>query len=334
MTVLDNIIQRAKASPKRIVLTEGEDARILQAAERLSYDNVATVTVLGNVSVINAKAAELGLPLAGVSVVDPDSSPERQALADLLFELRAKKGMTSEKAYELAGQPLWFANLSVKASHQDGVVSGAVHTTGDVVRAAIQVIGVDKAFKMISSFFLMVLDQPHHPRQGSMVFSDCGLVIDPDAAQLAEIASAAANSYQALNREPAKVAMLSFSTQGSANHPDVDKVVEATHLVKTARPDLTIDGEVQLDAAIVPAIAASKIKNSNVQGAANVLVFPSLEAGNIAYKLVERFAGATAIGPLLQGLAQPANDLSRGCSADDVYYVAAVTVVQAQASAC
>lgn len=331
MTVLDNIIQRAQAAPKRIVLTEGEDDRILQAAERLSQEKVAEVTVLGNVEVINAKISSLGLKLAGVAIVDPAESSSRESLAALLHELRAKKGMTQEKAYELAGQPLWFANLSVKAGHQDGVVSGAVHTTGDVVRAAIQVIGVDKAFKMISSFFLMVLDKPHHPRQGSMVFSDCGLVIDPDAAQLAEIASAAANSYQALNDDNAKVAMLSFSTHGSASHPEVDKVVEATKLVKAARPELSIDGEVQLDAAVVPAIASSKITNSDVHGAANVLVFPSLEAGNIAYKLVERFAGATAIGPLFQGLAKPANDLSRGCSAEDVYYVAAVTVVQSQA---
>lgn len=331
MTVLDKIIQRAQAAPKRIVLTEGEDERILQAAERLSKDKVADVTVLGNTKKIMVKASSLGLTLANVSVVDPAESLLTNSLAQLLVELRAKKGMTQEKASELAAQPLWFANLSVRAGHQDGVVSGAVHTTGDVVRAAIQVIGVDKAFKMISSFFLMVLDQPHHPSQGSMVFSDCGLVIDPDAAQLAEIASAAANSYQALNGEAAKVAMLSFSTHGSASHLDVDKVVEATKLVKAARPELSIDGEVQLDAAVVPVIAASKINNSEVQGSANVLVFPSLEAGNIAYKLVERFAGATAIGPLFQGLAKPANDLSRGCSADDVYYVAAVTVVQAQA---
>ena len=331
MTVLEKIIQRAQASPKRIVLTEGEDARILQAAARLSTDKVADVTVLGNLDKVNATASDLGLSLGSVSVIDPSTSDLRESLAQLLQALRAKKGMTEEKAYELAGQPLWFANLLVKAGHQDGVVSGAVHTTGDVVRAAIQVIGVDKAFKMISSFFLMVLDQPHHPRQGSLVFSDCGLVIDPSAEQLAEIASAAANSYQAINDDPAKVAMLSFSTHGSASHPDVDKVIEATRLVKAARPELSIDGEVQLDAAIVPVIAASKIQNSEVKGEANVLVFPSLEAGNIAYKLVERFAGATAIGPLLQGLAQPANDLSRGCSADDVYYVAAVTVVQAQA---
>ncbi|MGB1310112.1 MAG: phosphate acetyltransferase [Leucothrix sp.] len=331
MTILENIVKRAQHAPKKIVLTEGEDPRILQAAERLSQERVADVTVLGNDAIIRAKAAELGLSLADVLIVDPETSTLRKSLGDQLFELRAKKGMTEEKAYELAGQPLWFANLSVKAGHQDGVVSGAVHTTGDVVRAAIQVIGVDKAFKMISSFFLMVLDQPHHPKQGSMVFSDCGLVIDPNAEQLAEIASAAANSYQAINGEAANVAMLSFSTQGSAAHPDVDKVVEATRLVKAARPELNIDGEVQLDAAVVPAIAESKINNSEVAGLANVLVFPSLEAGNIAYKLVERFAGATAIGPLLQGLAQPANDLSRGCSADDVYYVAAVTVVQAQA---
>jgi len=331
MTILDNLIQRAQVAPKRIVLTEGEDERILQAAQRLSDDKVAVVTILGNADVIAVKASMLGLTLAEVTVIDPITSPLRESLSQLLVELRAKKGMTQEKAHELAGQPLWFANLSVKADHQDGVVSGAIHTTGDVVRAAIQVIGVDKAFNMISSFFLMVLDQPHHPRQGGMVFSDCGLVIDPDAAQLAEIASAAANSYQALSGEAAKVAMLSFSTSGSASHPEVEKVVEATRLIKAARPDLSIDGEVQLDAAVVPAIAASKIKESEVQGAANVLVFPSLEAGNIAYKLVERFAGATAIGPLFQGLAKPANDLSRGCSSDDVYYVTAVTVVQAQA---
>jgi len=330
MTLLDSIIQRAKQSPKRIVLTEGEDPRILQAAERLSRDKVAEVTVLGNAGTIADKASSLGIALSNVSVVDPAESPLRESLAQLLFELRAKKGMTSETAHELAGQPLWFANLLVKAGHQDGVVSGAVYTTGDVVRAALQVIGVDKSFKMIPSFFLMVFDKPHHPRQGSMVFSDCGLVIDPDAQQLAEIASAAANSYQTLNNEPAKVAMLSFSTQGSAAHSDVDKVAEATRLVKAARPDLTIDGEVQLDAAIVPAIAASKITDSEVNGDANVLVFPSLEAGNIAYKIVERFAGATAVGPLLQGLAQPANDLSRGCNADDVYYAAAITVLQAQ----
>ena len=331
MTVLDKIIQRAQTTPKRIVLTEGEDVRILQAAARLTIDLVAVVTVLGSTETITNKANQLGLSLQGINIVDPLNSELRQELANLLHELRAKKGMTQEVAFELAGQPLWFANLLVRAGHQDGVVSGAVHTTGDVVRAAIQVIGVDKAFKMISSFFLMVLDKPHHPRQGSMVFSDCGLVIDPNAEQLAEIASAAANSYQALNSDAAKVAMLSFSTQGSAAHPDVDKVAEATRRVKAARPDLCVDGEVQLDAAIIPAIAASKIKESDVNGEANVLVFPSLEAGNIAYKLVERFAGAKAVGPLLQGLAQPANDLSRGCSADDVYYVAAVTVVQAQA---
>ena len=330
MSILQQLVQRAQVKPGRIVLTEGEDDRIITAGARLSQDKVATVTLLGNEATIKKKAADLGLDLSGVTIIDPTRSELRQPLSELLHEIRAKKGMTAEKAYALAGETLWFANLMVRAGHQDGVVSGAIHTTGDVVRTAIQVIGVDKAFKMISSFFLMVLDQPYHPRQGGMVFSDCGLVIDPDSEQLAEIASAAANSYQALSGEAAKVAMLSFSTHGSAAHPEVEKMAEATRLVKAARPDLKIDGEVQLDAAVIPSIAARKIKGSEVHGEANVLVFPSLEAGNIGYKLVERFSGAKAIGPLLQGLAKPANDLSRGCTADDVYYVATVTVVQGQ----
>lgn len=330
MSILQQLVQRAQSVPRRIVLTEGEDERIITAGLRLSQDKVATVTLLGNETVIREKAACLGLDVSALAIIDPISSELRQPLCELLHEIRAKKGMTAEKAFELAGEALWFANLMVKAGYQDGVVSGAIHTTGDVVRTAIQVIGVDKAFKMISSFFLMVLDQPHHPQQGGMVFSDCGLVIDPNAEQLAEIASAAANSYQSLNGQAAKVAMLSFSTHGSAAHPEVEKMAEATRLVKAARPDLSIDGEVQLDAAVIPAIASRKVKDSEVNGEANVLVFPSLEAGNIGYKLVERFSGAKAIGPLLQGLAQPANDLSRGCTADDVYYVAAVTVVQGQ----
>lgn len=331
MSILQQLIQRAQAAPKRVVLTEGEDPRILNAAARLTQDKIASVTILGDEAVIQSKAGELGLDLTGVQCVDPAHSPLSESLAELLFELRAKKGMTLEKAQELVKDPLWFANLSVKAGHQDGVVSGAVYTTGDVVRTAIQVIGVDTSFKMISSFFLMVFDKPHHSRQGSMVFTDCALVIDPDAEQLSEIAMAAANSYQSMVGDEPKVAMLSFSTSGSGKHERVDKVAEATRLVKAARPDLLVDGEVQLDAAVVPAISAHKVKDSQIHGEANVLVFPSLEAANIGSKLVERFADAKAIGPMLQGLQQPANDLSRGCNAEDVYYTAVVTVVQAQA---
>jgi len=330
MSILQQLVQRAQSAPKRIVLTEGEDARILSAATQLTQDKVAEVTILGDEHIIQQRADELGLDLSGVQVIQPANSPLREPLAELLFELRAKKGMTLEKALTLVDDPLWFANLSVKAGHQDGVVSGAVYTTGDVVRTAIQVIGVDKAAKMISSFFLMVFDKPHHTRQGSMIFTDCGLVIDPDAGQLSEIALAAATSYQTLTGDTPKVAMLSFSTTGSGKHEQVDKVAEATRQVKAARPDLLVDGEVQLDAAVVPAIAAHKVKDSQIHGEANVLVFPSLEAGNIGSKLVERFAGAKAVGPMLQGLQQPANDLSRGCNAEDVYYTAAVTVIQAQ----
>lgn len=328
MSILESLIKRAQQAPGRIVLTEGEDDRIITAAAHLTHDKVAKVTLLGNEDTIEKRALALSLDLGEVDIINPETSELRHELAALLHEIRLKKGMTAEKALELAGEPLWFANLLVKAGHQDGVVSGAVHTSGDVVRTAIQVIGVDKGFKLISSFFMMILDQPHHPKQGGMVFTDCALMIDPNSEQLAEIASAAANSYQALSGKAAKVAMLSFSTNGSAEHEDVTKMAKATALVKKARPDLSIDGEVQLDAAVIPSISARKVQNSEIDGDANVLVFPSLEAGNIGYKLVERFSGAKAIGPLLQGLAKPANDLSRGCSAEDVYYVAAATVVQ------
>jgi phosphate acetyltransferase len=240
--------------------------------------------------------------------------------------------MTLQQAQSEILNPLCFANLMVRLGHADGSVSGAVNTTADVVRNAIQIIGIAPSFKLVSSFFLMMLCEPFHTLKGGLIFSDCALVVEPDAAQLAEIAMAAADSAKSLLMDEPRVAMLSFSTSGSAHHAAVDKVVNATHIVQERRPHLAIDGDVQLDAAIVSEIALRKVKHSQVEGHANVLVFPSLEAGNIGYKLAERIGGAKAIGPLLQGLRKPANDLSRGCSADDIYYVTAVTAVQAQAA--
>jgi phosphate acetyltransferase len=240
--------------------------------------------------------------------------------------------MTREQATSAARDSLVCANLLVKTGRADGTVSGAVRTTADVVRTAIQVIGVQPSFKLVSSFFLMMLCEPFHSLKGGLIFSDCGLVVDPSASELADIAMAAADSARQLLMEEPRVAMLSFSTNGSAKHAAVDKVAQAAAQVKVQRPELAIDGDVQLDAAIVAEIANRKLPDSQVKGKANVLIFPNLEAGNIGYKLAERVGGAVAIGPLLQGLAKPANDLSRGCSADDVFHVIAVTVVQAHAA--
>ncbi|MBU9160005.1 phosphate acetyltransferase [Burkholderia multivorans] len=333
MKALDRILESARRRPMRIALSEADDPRVLAAAARATRDDIAHIVLVGPRAAIHAAAARDGVSLDGMTLVDPAASASRDMYADTLHALRKNKGMTADAARDAVLDPLCHANLMVRLGDADGSVAGAVHATADVVRAAIQLIGVDPAFRLVSSFFLMMLCEPFHTIKGGLIFSDCALVVDPDAEQLAEIAMAAADSAQALLGETPRVAMLSFSTSGSAHHAAVDKVTAATERVRAQRPTLAIDGDVQLDAAIVAEIAERKIVHSQVGGHANVLVFPSLEAGNIGYKLAERIGRAKAVGPLLQGLRRPANDLSRGCSADDVYHVIAATTVQAQAAA-
>ncbi|WP_261543282.1 phosphate acetyltransferase [Burkholderia multivorans] len=333
MKALDRILESARRRPMRIALSEADDPRVLAAAARATRDGIAHIVLVGPRAAIHAAAARDGVSLDGMTLVDPAASASRDMYADTLHALRKNKGMTADAARDAVLDPLCHANVMVRLGDADGSVAGAVHATADVVRAAIQLIGVDPAFRLVSSFFLMMLCEPFHTIKGGLIFSDCALVVDPDAEQLAEIAMAAADSAQALLGETPRVAMLSFSTSGSAHHAAVDKVTAATERVRAQRPTLAIDGDVQLDAAIVAEIAERKIVHSQVGGHANVLVFPSLEAGNIGYKLAERIGRAKAVGPLLQGLRRPANDLSRGCSADDVYHVIAATTVQAQAAA-
>lgn len=332
MEILDRIIDRARAAPGRIVLCEGEDPRILQAGVRAARAGIARITLVGARDRIEAAAAGLALDLSALALVDPQDCALTDGFAAELLALRQAKGMTAGQAQQAVLDPLCFADLMVRLGHADGCVAGAVRTTADVVRTAIQVVGVDRRFKLVSSFFLMVLCHPFHAVKGGLIFSDCGLVVDPDARELSEIAMAAADSARSLLDEEPRVAMLSFSTGGSARHAAVDKVVQATQLVRQQRPALVIHGEMQLDAALVPAIAQRKVVNHTAEDPVNVLVFPNLDAGNIGYKLAERIGGAVAIGPLLQGLHKPVNDLSRGCSADDVFHVIAVTVLQAQAA--
>jgi phosphate acetyltransferase len=329
MQFLDTIIAKARANRQNVVLAEGEDIRVIEAAVRAQRDAIADCILLGCEPVIRERADTLNLDLSAISIEDPTVSQYHERYSRLLLEIRQHKGMTLQQAEQQVRDPLCFADLMLRAGNADGAIAGAVYTTGDRVRSALQIIGVKPGFNSVSSFMLMLFVAEHHQPKQAMLFADCALMVEPDATQLAEIAVATAHSARQFLDGEVRVAMLSFSTDGSANHPLVDKVREATRLAREQLPGTAIEGEVQLDAAIVPAVARQKIAASQIAGRANVLIFPDLEAGNIGYKMAQRFGAATAIGPILQGLNHPANDLSRGCSSDDVYNLIALTAVQA-----
>jgi|SRR5690625_787587 len=332
MQLLDQIIQAATNNPAQLVVPEATDPRVLKAAYQAHQKKIAKMTLIGSAEAIQQTASEVGISINSMHIEDPNNTPHFNALAEAFTAKRAHRGMTLEKANKDLLDPLLFANMLVNNDLADGVVSGAVYSTADVVRAALQIIGKEPNTDIVSSFFLMLLDQAHHPCQRAVIFADCGLVIDPNEKELAAIAIAAAHSAKTLLNEAPKIAMLSFSTDGSAQHPAVTKVKQAAKLVKKALPNVAIDEDVQFDAAIIPEIASRKLKHSKVQGQANVFIFPNLDAGNIGYKIAERLGGATAIGPLLQGLKKPANDLSRGCDTNDVFNALAITSLQAQQS--
>ena len=323
---LESIVTRAKANKKTIVLAEGDDERTLKAAERILADDVANLIILGDVQAISSSAYQLD----GATLIDPATYAGSAELAEQLYEIRKAKGMTPEKAAELVKDVLYLGVMLVKTGRADGMVAGACHATGDVLRPSLQILKTAPGVKLVSSFFVMVVPDCEMGENGTFLFSDCGLEVQPDAERLANIAvSSAASFAQLIGGEP-RVALLSHSSQGSAKNDEAAKVVEATRIAKELAPELALDGELQLDAAIVPEIGASKAPGSPVAGKANVLVFPDLDAGNIGYKLVQRLAKAEAYGPVTQGIAAPVNDLSRGCNADDIYGVVAITSVQAQ----
>ncbi|SHJ10334.1 phosphate acetyltransferase [Shimia gijangensis] len=331
MKPLEMLLQNAARSQKTIVLSEGTDPRVVQAAIQVRAQGIARIILVGDdVTVRLQFSLAQSEPGDGIDIHDPATSPYLDELALQYYDLRKEKGVTLEHALRAVLQPHVYAALLVRKGYADGTVGGAVATTADIVRAAIQVIGPKPGTKLISSFFLMLFCEEHHSKKGAFIFTDSGLVVDPNAEELAQIAIASARSYETLIGDTPRVAMLSFSTHGSADHPAVDKVVRATAIAKETNPELLVDGELQFDAAFVPDVASAKASTSPLQGDANVFVFPNLESGNIAYKVAQRMAGAVAIGPILQGLSKPANDLSRGCSAEDIIHMIAVTAAQAE----
>ncbi|SHE57830.1 phosphotransacetylase [Thermoanaerobacter uzonensis DSM 18761] len=328
MAVMDSIIQKAKANKKRIVLPEGSEARTLKAAERVIKEGIADVVLLGKEEEIKEKAK--GLDIAKAEIIDPEKSPLLQKYAEEYYNLRKNKGVTEEQAYQIMKDPMYYGCMMVKLDDVDGMVSGAIHATADVFRPAFQIVKTAPNVKVVSSAFIMEVPNCTYGSNGVFIFADCAINPNPNEEELAAIAIASAHTAKVLAGIEPRIAMLSFSTKGSANHELVDKVKNATKIAKELAPDLLIDGELQLDAAIVKEVGELKAPGSPVAGNANVLIFPDLQAGNIGYKLVQRLAKANAIGPISQGLAKPINDLSRGCSVEDIVNVIAITCVQAQ----
>ncbi len=330
MNFINTIKLRAKNNIKKIVLPEASDIRIIEAAATALKEEYADIILIGNEENINKMANEKSLDISKATIIDPLKSEKSKMYAEKLYELRKEKGMTLEKAEELVKDEVYFGMMMIKLEEADGLVSGAIHSTSDTLRPALQILKTAPGTKLVSAFFLMVVPNCEYGEDGVFVFGDCGLNQNPTAEELVEIANSSSKSFEQLVGKESKVAMLSYSTMGSAKSELTQKVIDATNLIKEKYPEIKVDGELQLDAAIVPEVAKSKAPNSSVAGNANTLIFPDLNAGNIGYKLTQRLGKAEAYGPLCQGIARPVNDLSRGCSAEDIAGVIAITAVQAQ----
>ncbi len=330
MSFINQIKERAKKDIKTIILPEATDIRILKATQIVKKEQYANVILIGDTEKVTKIAQENNIDISGIKIINPETSEDTENYANELYELRKNKGLTQEEAKKLVLNPVYYGMMMLKLNEADGLVSGAAHSTSDTLRPALQILKTAPNTKLVSAFFVMVVPNCEYGANGTFIFADSGLNEEPDAEKLSEIAISSSKSFKQLIGEEPKVAMLSYSTYGSAHSASTEKVIEATKKAQEKEPDLIVDGELQLDAAIIPEIAEFKAPNSKLKGEANVLVFPDLGAGNIGYKLVQRLAKAEAYGPLCQGIAKPVNDLSRGCSAEDVAGVVAITAVQAQ----
>ena len=328
MSFIDGLKDKAKQNIKTVILTESEDKRVLKAAQKVKEEGFAKIILIGNEDDSNKLAKENNIDISGIQIINPETSEKFEEYANAFYELRKAKGMTREKARETLKDNMYFGTMMVKLGDADGLVSGACHSTANTLRPALQILKTAPGTKLVSAFFLMVVPDCEYGENGIFIFGDSGLVENPTPDELSEIAISSSKSFEQLTGKQSKVAMLSYSTYGSAHSELTEKVIEGTKLLKEKVPDLICDGELQLDAAIIPEIAASKAPGSPLKGEANTLIFPNLDAGNIGYKLVQRLAKAEAYGPLCQGIVRPVNDLSRGCNSDDIVGVVAITAVQ------